>query len=118
MPYICTTAPLFCYARLTFVSGKDIYRLEFLGIMANITIYSKKECHLCDIAKEELEVIRQEFDFLIREVDIEKDPIAFEKFRYLIPVVEVDGEIISTGSLNRKKFTDNLLKTIKKSKKS
>lgn len=74
----------------------------------NITIYSKKECHLCDIAKEELEAIRREFDFSLREINIEKDTVAFEKFKYMIPVVEVDGKIISTGKVNAKKIKDLL----------
>jgi len=64
--------------------------------MATVTIYSKKECHLCDIAKEELEALHCDFEFLFKEVDIEKDKIAFGKYKYLIPVIEVDGEIIST----------------------
>ena len=76
--------------------------------MVDIIIYSKKECHLCEIAKEELQAIRREFDFSFKEVDIEKDKLAFEKFKYLIPVVEVDGEIISTGMVNRKKLKDIL----------
>ena len=71
--------------------------------MVNVTMYSKKECHLCDIAKEELESIQREFDFSIKEVDIEKDKFVFEKFRHLIPVVEVDGMVISTGRINEKK---------------
>ena len=72
--------------------------------MLNVTVYSKKECHLCEIAKEELEVIRREFDFTIKEVDIEKDTLSYEKFKHQIPVVEVDGEIISSGRLNGKKL--------------
>jgi glutaredoxin len=76
--------------------------------MYNVTIYSKKECHLCDIAKKELESIQREFDFSIKEVDIEKDKLAFEKFRYMIPVVEVDGKVISTGRVNKKKIKDIL----------
>lgn len=76
--------------------------------MLNITIYSKKECHLCDIAKEELEDIRREFDFSLKEINIEKDTVAFEKFKHQIPVVEVDGKIISTGKVNGKKIKDLL----------
>jgi len=76
--------------------------------MVNVTIYSKKECHLCDIAKEELEAIRRDFDFSYNEVDIEKDKLAFEKFKHLIPVVEVDGKIISTYKVNEKKLKDIL----------
>lgn len=68
--------------------------------MVTVTIYSKKECHLCDIAKEEIKALRCDLEFSINEVDIEKDKLAFEKYKYLIPVVEIDGNIISTYKLN------------------
>jgi len=76
--------------------------------MATVTIYSKKECHLCDLAKRELEALRCDFGFSLKEVDIEKDKLAFEKYKYLIPVIEVDGEIVSTYRVNEKKLTDIL----------
>ncbi len=69
-----------------------------------MTLYSKKECHLCEIAKEELKAIRREFEFALEEVDIEKDTLSYEKFKHHIPVVEVDGKIISSGRVNRKKL--------------
>jgi glutaredoxin len=86
--------------------------------MVTVTIYSKKECHLCDIAKEELEKLRFDFEFSFKEVDIEKDKIAFEKYKYLIPVIEVDGEIISTYGINKIKLTDILTKTGSKGQES
>jgi glutaredoxin len=92
--------------------------------MVTVTIYSKKECHLCDIAKEELEKLRFDFEFSFKEVDIEKDKIAFEKYKYLIPVIEVDGEIISTYKVfpNKMKallkLTDILTKTGSKGQES
>lgn len=76
--------------------------------MVTVTIYSKKECHLCEVAKEQLEALRCDFEFSIHEVDIEKDKIAFEKYKYLIPVIEVDGEIVSIYKVNGKKLTDIL----------
>jgi glutaredoxin len=60
--------------------------------MTSITIYSKKDCHLCDIAKETLLKVQQELPFTLNEIDIEKDRTAFEKYKYLIPVIEIDGE--------------------------
>ncbi len=60
--------------------------------MTSITIYSKKDCHLCDIAKETLLKVQQELPFSLNEIDIEKDRTAFEKYKYLIPVIEIDGE--------------------------
>jgi len=60
--------------------------------MVNITLYSKKDCHLCGIAREMLLKIQQEFPFSLAEIDIEKDKTIFDKYKYLIPVIEIDGE--------------------------
>ncbi len=79
--------------------------------MVNITIYSKKNCHLCDVAKEALINIRKEFPFSLIEVDIEKDKAIFEKYKYLIPVIEIDGEKTFTYKVNEAE-----LKTILKFK--
>jgi glutaredoxin len=68
--------------------------------MVNITIYSKKNCHLCDIAKEALIKTQKEFPFSLIEVDIEKDRELFEKYKYLIPVIEIDGEKTFTYKVN------------------
>ncbi len=68
--------------------------------MANLTIYTKKDCHLCDIAKATLHKIQKDVPFSLREVDIEKDREAYEKYRYLIPVLEMDGKIIFTYRIN------------------
>jgi len=68
--------------------------------MVKLTIYSKKDCHLCDIAKEILLNLQPELQFSITEVDIEKDSEKSEKYKYLIPVVEMDGEVIFTYRIN------------------
>jgi thiol-disulfide isomerase/thioredoxin len=79
--------------------------------MVNIMIYSKKDCHLCDIAMETLLKIRKEFPFSLTEIDIEKDKKIFEKYKYLIPVIEIDGEKTFTYKVNEAE-----LKTILKLK--
>lgn len=68
--------------------------------MVNVTVYSKKDCHLCDIAKETLLKIQQELPFSLNEIDIEKDKTAFEKYKYLIPVIEIDGERVFNYRIN------------------
>ncbi|VVB94641.1 Uncharacterised protein [uncultured archaeon] len=79
--------------------------------MVKITIYSRKDCHLCDIAKETLLKTRKEFPFSLTEVDIEKDKEIFEKYKYLIPVIKIDGEETFTYKVNEAE-----LKTILKLK--
>ena len=77
--------------------------------MLELTIYSKKNCHLCDIAKDKLLRLQRELRFSITEVDIEKDIEVFEKYKYLIPVVEMDGRIIFTYRINEDELR-NLIK--------
>ena len=77
--------------------------------MVNITISSKKDCHLCDIAKETLLKLRQDFPFSLTEIDIEEDNMAFEKYKHLIPVIEIDGKKVFTYRVN-----ENELKRILK----
>ena len=68
--------------------------------MANIILYSKKGCHLCEIARERLLEINKEIPFTLIEIDIEKNEAVFEKYKYLMPVIEMDGKIISNYRVN------------------
>lgn len=72
--------------------------------MVKVTLYSKKDCHLCEVAKEMLLKLQQEFPFSLEEVDIEKDRAIFEKYKYLIPVIEIDGEIVSNYRADENKL--------------
>ncbi len=78
--------------------------------MVNVTIYSKKDCHLCDIARDTLIKIQQEFPFSLTEIDIEKDKTAFDKYKYLIPVIEIDDKIVFTYRINENELKNTLRK--------
>ena len=54
-------------------------------------VYSRKECHLCDIVKETLTQIQGEAEFQWREVDIDADPQLRQKYTDEVPVVFIDG---------------------------
>lgn len=58
-----------------------------------VTLYAKAGCHLCDEARAYLEDALADLDLRLdlRETDIRRDPALFERYRYRIPVVEVDG---------------------------
>ncbi len=77
--------------------------------MINLTIYTKKDCHLCNIAKETLLGLRKEFPFSLIEINIEKDRQAYEKYRYLIPVLEMEGRRIFIHKINEEELK-NLLR--------
>jgi glutaredoxin len=57
-----------------------------------VTLYSRPGCHLCDEARAELERLG---GFVLREVDIESDEELLRAYLERIPVVEVDGRIVS-----------------------
>jgi glutaredoxin-like protein DUF836 len=59
-----------------------------------VTLYAKAGCHLCDEARAYLEdaladLSQDRLD--LRETDIRTDPVLFERYRYRIPVITVDG---------------------------
>lgn len=52
-----------------------------------ITIYSKKDCHLCEEAKQVLKRFVDEYSLEIEEIDINEDKDLFEKYQFEIPVI-------------------------------
>ena len=60
-------------------------------------MYGKPACSLCDKATAVLERLRAEFEYRIEHIDITKDPDLFARYRYRIPVVEVNGREIVSG---------------------
>lgn len=64
--------------------------------MPVVTVYSRPECHLCEEAIETLIAIHAEgYRFELHEVDIESEELLLKRLLERIPVVEIDGEIVS-----------------------
>lgn len=76
--------------------------------MVKLTLFSKKDCHLCYIAKKELNDLRKDIIFSSIEVDIEKDRESFEKYKDLIPVIEIDGKVIFSGRIDKDRLKNAL----------
>jgi uncharacterized membrane protein len=55
--------------------------------MITVILYEKKECHLCDQARADLESLKAEIPHSLVEVDIESDPKLFHEYGLDIPVV-------------------------------
>ena len=61
-----------------------------------VRLYSRPDCHLCDEARAGLEsLLAQGLQFRLEEVDIDSDHRLLTRFLERIPVVELEGEIIS-----------------------
>lgn len=60
------------------------------------TVLSRPECYLCHDAVESLNRIQAEFPALeIEEIDIETDDDLLREYLERIPVILLDGEIVS-----------------------
>jgi glutaredoxin len=64
--------------------------------MANIVLYTRQGCHLCDEARAVLE----RHGLRPRLVDIDADPVLLERYNECVPVVEIDGRERFRGRVN------------------
>ena len=70
--------------------------------MAEVVVYSRPGCHLCEEAVEAIVALHAEgYRFTLREVDIESDELLLRRYLERIPVVEVDGRAVSELVLDR-----------------
>ncbi|MFD2214680.1 glutaredoxin family protein [Metabacillus endolithicus] len=77
--------------------------------MKKITFYSKENCSLCEKGIAIIHELKNELDFHYEVVDIYKDDVLLEKFQIMIPVVEIDNEVISYGVLDKNSIRNRLL---------
>ncbi len=66
---------------------------------AEITLYARPDCHLCDEARSGLERLRAEgLEFEFREIDIDTEEKLLRTHLERIPVIEVNGtEVCELG---------------------
>lgn len=57
--------------------------------MIRVTLYTRKNCHLCDQARADLDSLRLEFPHELVEIDIDTDPILEERYKEIVPVAQV-----------------------------
>ncbi|MNX79662.1 Glutaredoxin [compost metagenome] len=67
--------------------------------MPRVTLYSGPGCCLCDQAKALLDKVAVDQPFSLEIRDIHADPALFERFRYAIPVIAVDDEVVMAGKV-------------------
>ena len=64
--------------------------------MADVVVYSRPGCHLCEEALAKIVALHEEgYRFGLHEVDIESNDLLFRRHLEKIPVVEVDGIVVS-----------------------
>lgn len=59
----------------------------------NVTLYTRKGCHLCDVAHETL----KQHGLEVTVVDIDEQEQLHVQFNECVPVVEIDGKVRFRG---------------------
>lgn len=60
-----------------------------------LTLYTRAGCHLCEVAKAELEPLLAEFGVRLCEVDVDTDADLKARFGEEIPVILLDGRKVA-----------------------
>ncbi|HEY9577428.1 MAG TPA: glutaredoxin family protein [Pseudobacillus sp.] len=68
--------------------------------MKEVYFYTRAQCSLCEEAKRTLELVQEETPFHIYEINIDESDELTEKYGLMIPVVEMNGDIIQFGHVD------------------
>jgi glutaredoxin len=78
------------------------------GVLPIVTLYSRKGCHLCDVAKGVLEQVRTEREFELVILDIDTDAGLVALYDTEVPVVAIDGRKAFKYRVDRSALRDRL----------
>lgn len=82
----------------------------------DVTVYGRRRCHLCDIAKDVIEETARARDLVIelRIIDIDEHPPLQQLFTNDVPVVFVDGERAFTYKVDAGEFAERVRRAAEK----
>ena len=75
---------------------------------ANVTLYTRPGCHLCEEAKAEMFAAGCEGQYVLQEVNIDTDPALKERYGSEIPVILINGIKAFKYRLTAKEFREKL----------
>lgn len=75
-------------------------------MMRSITLYSRKGCHLCEIARAEMERIAlgDQVSISIDEVFIDGNSELESEYGFMVPVIHIDGVMHGYGRIEEVRF--------------
>ena len=78
--------------------------------MTVVTVYSRKNCHLCDVAIESLKTVKTELNFEIEKIYIDGDAELTTKYGEEVPVIHIDGKHHDIFRVDLERFRSSLEK--------
>ena len=77
--------------------------------MKKVTIYSRSNCHLCEVALTTIMSFASEFDFEIERILIDGSSSLEAKYGEQVPVIFIDGKAHDYFRVNPERFRAALL---------
>ena len=74
-----------------------------------VTMYSRRNCHLCELAKEVVESARNEAEFEFRVVFIDGDAGLEKEYGEEVPVTLINGKRHDYFRVDRARFIEAIL---------
>ena len=65
-----------------------------------VKFYSRPNCELCIEGYHTLKIVQEDIGFTIEQFNIEENDALHEKYMLMIPVVEVNNQVIQYGQLD------------------
>ncbi len=65
-----------------------------------LTLLSKRDCHLCEAARQALEASAADFSIAWEERELTEEEPLFEKFKHELPVLLDGDEILCAGRID------------------
>ncbi|CAN2230726.1 Glutaredoxin-like [actinobacterium SCGC AAA044-D11] len=60
--------------------------------MIEVSVYSRSNCHLCEVALEVISEIRKDYEFTITKILIDGDSELEEKYGEQVPVILINNQ--------------------------
>lgn len=73
-----------------------------------LTLYTRKRCSLCEKAKQDILELKEDWNFTLEEIDIDESDELTETYGIMIPVVQIDGEEVGFGIINKTDISKRL----------
>lgn len=77
--------------------------------MKKVHYYSRPNCELCKEGLLMMQLVQEDVDFELEIINIETNDELHEKYMLMIPVVEIDNEIIQYGQIDYPTILERLL---------
>jgi glutaredoxin len=78
--------------------------------MTVITVFGRHGCHLCDVAVEVLDGMREELNFEIKKIYIDGNPELEKLYGEQVPVIQIDGNHHDFFRVDPERFKSSLEK--------